>query len=346
MIYPFRMTMRKTANRSAGELRGQIRYGSESSWHTDDHRIAWDVANVDSTLMLGVSPEDDLIVGLDPHLYDPLPMGISFYAQAPVLGEVDRSGWHVWERENHAGTRRTAPRTQDGLETLAAFRPNRLMAWADFSRQSENLGLDQSLRFGLAERLLAGVDASGTQRVDTQHALERQFDLSAAEILQMITERFRLQVAVRGGVAEHHLERLLEQNPLVQSVTRLDQDGEPDFEVALPDALQLRIECKNSSPMTYSDGTPKVEVQKTRASAKDPSSRFYDVDHFDVVAACMYPVTGEWNFRFAQARLLDVHKNHPRKLAPLQRIDDRWWDTFEGALSVEPVPVGAERIEA
>ena len=90
------------------------------------------VANVDTTLLLGVSPEDDLIVGLDPNLYNPLPMGISFYAQASTLDIVNTRGWEVWERKNLAGSRRAAPRAQEGLETMAAFRSDRLMSWADF----------------------------------------------------------------------------------------------------------------------------------------------------------------------------------------------------------------------
>ena len=154
MVYAFRMTQVETKNRASGELRGQIRYGSEASWLSDDHNIAFDVANVDTTLVLGVSPEHGLIVGLDPRLYDPLPMGISFYAQEAVVNRVAAQGFAVWERENHAGVRRAAPRAQDGLETLAAFGPDRLMAWADFSREAEALGLDQALRFRLAEQML------------------------------------------------------------------------------------------------------------------------------------------------------------------------------------------------
>ncbi len=103
MVYAFRMTQVETKNRAIGELRGQIRYGSEDSWPDDDHELAFDVANVDTTLVLGVSPERALIVGLDPHLYDPLPMGISFYAQEAVVNRVAAEGFAVWERENHAG---------------------------------------------------------------------------------------------------------------------------------------------------------------------------------------------------------------------------------------------------
>ena len=120
--------------------------------------------------------------------------------------------------------------------------------------------------------------------------------MSSQEILEIISSRNRLQVAVRGGVAEHHLERVLRADPAVEYVRRLDQEALHDFDVTLFDGRQARVECKNASPEPYADGTYKVEVQKTRASKNDPTSRFYRVDQFDVVAACMYSPTGQWSF--------------------------------------------------
>jgi hypothetical protein len=68
----------------------------------------------------------------------------------------------------------------------------------------------------------------------------------------------------------------------------------------------------------------KVEVQKTRASQADPASRFYRVDQFDVVAACLYSPTREWTFRFQCTDALTRHSRFPDRIAPIQRIEDTW----------------------
>ena len=92
------------------------------------------------------------------------------------------------------------------------------------------------------------------------------------------------------------------------------------------------MECKNASPQRYADGTPKVEVQKTRASKGDPTSRYYTPDAFDVLAACMYGPTGTWTFRFRRSADLRRHEDHPGRIAPLQRITDDWATTLQDAL--------------
>ena len=140
-------------------------------------------------------------------------------------------------------------------------------------------------------------------------------------------------MAMRGGVAEHHLGLVLDGDPLVRSAVEGHQEGPPDFFVDMVDGRAVTVECKNASPTLYADGTPKVEVQKTRASQGDPTSRFYAPDAFDVVAACMYGPTGAWTFRFRRSALLEPHPVHPRKIAPLQRITDQWSHTLAEAMA-------------
>jgi hypothetical protein len=139
-------------------------------------------------------------------------------------------------------------------------------------------------------------------------------------------------MAMRGGVAEHHLGLVLDNDPSVRSAVEGQQEGPPDFFVDMVDGRAVTVECKNASPMLYADGTPKVEVQKTRASQGDPTSRFYGPDAFDVVAACMYGPTREWTFRFRRSAALEPHAVHPEKIAPLQRITDQWSPTLAEAL--------------
>jgi hypothetical protein len=110
------------------------------------------------------------------------------------------------------------------------------------------------------------------------------------------------------------------------------QEGPPDYVVRLRDGRRASIECKNASPRTYADGTPKVEVQKTRTSKADPASRLYDPGAFDILAACMYGPTGRWTFRFRRSRDLSVHLDHPEKIASLQRVSDDWATDLEDVI--------------
>ena len=331
MVYPFRMTRRSTRNRPDDEVRGQLRYGATETWPEEDHFVSRDIAGVDTTLLLGVYPEGGLLLGLDPALYNPMPLGISVYAKDEHVDAVARDGWAVWERANHPGTRRAAPRAGEGLETIVGFRPDRLLDYARFERHASDLGLDQPLRYTAAVDV--GHSAGAPGQAPRRHLLENNYGLPADEILDLILKRTRLEVAVKGGVAEHHLERLLVHDPAIARVERLDQDAQPDFNVTMFDGATIRIECKNASPLRYANGDMKVEVQKTRASKNDPAGRLYKHDHFDVVAACLYSPTRRWTFTFIRTSRLDRHATFADRLAATHRIDSRWADTLTDALA-------------
>ena len=321
LVYPFRVTRNVIKNRPADEVRGQLRYGSERSW-TRPHPVGRDVAGVDVSMILGIDLEAGLFVGLDANLWDPLPMGISFYAKDAELDQAMHSGWHVWEKVNRAGTRRSEARSPTQLETVVAFTPDHLIDYARLERRSTSLRLDPALRFAAAVAMSgAPGDEVSTSR---RHVLEEQFALSSEQILDIISGRNRLSVAVRGGVAEHHLEQQLREAPGVATVERLDVDARHDFDVTLLDGRMLRVECKNASPRSAADGSHRVEVQKTRASKGDPASRFYPIDGFDVVAACLFSPTGRWEFRFGLTSQMTRHRDFPDRLTPIQRVDSSW----------------------
>jgi len=126
--------------------------------------------------------------------------------------------------------------------------------------------------------------------------------------------------------------KALDHDPHVTVADVGHQEGPPDFFVTLVDGREVTVEVKNASPNRYADGTPKVEVQKTRASKGDPASRLYEPTAFDVLAACMYGPTGSWTFRFKRAGLLTRHPDHPGRIYPLQRIDGSWADGLSAAL--------------
>ena len=332
LCYPFRCNPAPIKGRPADEHRVQIRYGGERSWVDNDHPLGKDFAGVDTTIILGIHLELGLFVGLDPLRYDPLPMGISIEFKEADLRQSAADGWHVWERENRPGVLRGVARLGEGLETIVAFTPERLLAYIGFERRASGLGLDPPLRYRAAE--VAAQDPilpSG----EGGHSLEAEFDLTSREILEIIANRTRLAVAVRGGVAEHHLQSHLDSDSDVVSAVLIDRDGEPDFDVVLTHGGRVLIECKNVSPNTYADGSPKVEVQKTRSQRGDPAGRFYRPEQFDVVAACLYAVTGRWEFRFKATAKLDRHPKHEDRLAVLHRVDDSWQATLPEALGRE-----------
>ncbi len=170
------------------------------------------------------------------------------------------------------------------------------------------------------------------------HPLESKFGLTAQELLDAIDRRFRLKVALEGAVAEVHFERKIRiaaREGWLASYESHDLDGMHDFTVKTLSGLSIRVEVK-----TVRNGPrPQVELQKTRAAKADPSSRYYDRDHFDVVAVCVGRLTGDWaEFRYALIRDLPSHPSHPSKLKVMHAIPDieetspRWYSRFQDVI--------------
>ena len=326
LVYLFSAGHKEILHRPPDEHRLQIKYGDiTEDWRQQDHSIGRDPTGLEVTAVLAVHQAAGLFIGLDPFSYDPLPMGIQVGFKSAEVAAAKASGWHVWERVNRPGRRRD-PRATGGLETIVAFAPRRLLDYLAFERHAATLRLDPALRFRAAE---AAASRRATVRV---HDLEEAYQLSALEILEIVSERSRLAMAVRGGVAEHHLGRELHADPMVAIAEPGQQEGPPDFHVSLADGRSVAVECKNASPKPYRDGTPKVEIQKTRASRGDPLSRLYRIDAFDVVAVCMYGPTGRWTFRYRRTEDLERHSQHQDRIAPLQRVTASWARTVAEAL--------------
>jgi len=303
------------------EHRAQIRFGDPVRSRDERNLIAHDVAGVDVTLVLAVDPERGFMVGLDPLVYEDLPMGISVYYRDRHVGSAAEHGWAVWERTKKGGTRR---QSWEGLETLVGFRPDRLLDYVRFEAKATALGLDPGLRATLAETFSTSAG---------RHDLETLFGVDAATILNIVETNFRLGIAVRGGVAEHHLRVVLESDPTVESVRPIDADGQPDFEVQLVDGRRILIECKNGSQKRYKDGDFKVEAQKTKDSG---AGRKYAFDQFDVLAACLFSATGIWEFRFRWTRDLAPWPEDPSRVGAIQRIDAAWTPSLRALVSQAP----------
>jgi hypothetical protein len=327
--YVFLANRRQIRNRPQDEHRLQIRYGdvNDATWRAQDHPVGFDPLSVDITVVLGAHIESDLLIGLDPLIYNPLPLGISIFFKNAEIDQAAQSGWRVWERDNISGLRRSHPRTELGVETVIAFAPERVLDYLRFERTAQSLHLDPPLRFRAAQ------DAATPATTVGIHALESEFALTSEEILDIIRERPRLGTAVRGGVAERHLHKTLNEDAEVTTAELGTQDGPPDFFVTLTSGTRVTVECKNASPVTYADGTPKVETQKTRTSKGDPKSRLYEPAQFDVVAACMYGPSRRWEFRYKRSTKLVRDTTFPDRIAAIQRVDDTWSSTLTEAIS-------------
>lgn len=162
------------------------------------------------------------------------------------------------------------------------------------------------------------------------HLLETTYGLSATEILDAVVKRFRLRAALEGAVAEVHLDRqiaLLVASEVARYESH-DIDGHPDFSIWIPGSDKaLRAECKSvrdnheayrvkGQVVAY-----KVETQKTRAAKGDATSRLYGVDQFEILGVCLGKKTGVWaQFLYVRSVDLERHREHPHKLAAMQRV--------------------------
>ena len=163
------------------------------------------------------------------------------------------------------------------------------------------------------------------------HPLEIQYSLSADELLDALDKRFRAKVTLEGAVAEVQLGKriaALVQQGHITNYEEHDLDGYPDFTIWLPSRNSpYRLECKNvrDAEEAYRhagvDVAYKVETQKTRTSRGDPSSRFYDIVHFDILAVCLGKKTGNWkDFAFIRSVDLARHREYAHKLAVMHRV--------------------------
>ena len=159
---------------------------------------------------------------------------------------------------------------------------------------------------------------------DRVHDLAREFELTEGEVLDLISESRRTKMAVRGAVAELHLERFLAQVHDVEDCRRLDAASAGDVGLRFRGSDLLTVECKNVLRNRNSQGLALLDFQRTRASKADPCSRFYTPDDFNLVAACLNSVTEAWEYRFALPGDLDAHRTCEGRIAPRAPINGRW----------------------
>jgi len=240
------------------------------------------------------------------------------------LEEARKAGWHAWERERAPGRRKQnpiLPMESFQTEAVTAFTPEHFLHYVEFEHLAS--GLDA------AERILVGAQLARNKIPGKKsHKLEDELGISRDELLDVLDSAFRLKVAVRGRVAEHHLGKKLNALGGISSVRSIDEDGQPDIEVVYRKRA-FRIECKNVRREIM---PPRVDFQKTRASKDDPCSRYYAPSQFEVLAACMHPVTTKWDFTFCATSGLEAHKKCKGKLADKVLVGGATWSDSLTAL--------------
>lgn len=320
VCYAFTANRYKQGGRPSDEHRFQVKYGSEFD---DYHDLFIDPQRRKITLMFGWHAERRLFIAVDPVVHTPTWFSMSVEFKARELSRAAKSGWHGWERERTAARRkREMPMVAYTTETVLAFTPKNFLRYARFERVAS--GLDPGERLLLMDRMEARAGKPPTIQSAGQHPLEAQLGLSAHEILDVLGGSFRLLVAVRGSVAEHHLERRLRETDGISDVARIDEDGQPDFEVTF-DRRRFRLECKNVLRKQTRLG-PRVDFQKTRAAKDNPCSRYYAATQFEVLAACLHPVTEKWDFLFVPTGVLPPHKSCPGKISATVNVSGPEWN--------------------
>lgn len=306
IVYAFTANEYKQRGRPSDEHRFQVKYGSDVEGY---HELYFDEDGHRITLFLGVGVDEDdgLFVACDPAMHNPTRFFRSVEFKDEHIKQARSKGWFGWERDRSDIRRKNAkPLESYEVEALLAFTPENFLRYVQLERATT--GLAPGERLLIAERLAPQRMPGGPPGPhELEDELERELGYTRDEIMELIRGGgFRLRAALRGAAAERHLEGQLREVPGVDRVNPIDEDARPDFEVEYR-GRRVLIECKNVLRTPNSGGLARVDFQKTRASTQDPCSRYYRPEQFDVLAACLHPITARWEYRFRWTREMNPH---------------------------------------
>lgn len=318
LAYVFLANSKETKNRPADEHRFQIKYGGDLSGVLD---VAVDSLGVTTTILVGIDLQRKLFVAADPLMNNPSPMSRSVEFKADNVERILADSWSAWERDRREAktiTRRAFELSPDvRTEVLIGGRQERLLDLILLERVAR--GLDPGERHLIADKFRELPGKSAASKVS--HKLLDELNLAPEALLDLIASASRLKMAVRGWVAESHLQTYLSSVDGISECARLQGDGKPDISLRWRGGKPLLIECKNVLRTTYAGGIPKLDFQRTRAAKSDPCSRYYSRSDFDIVAACLHPITEQWEFRFALTSSLPAHGHCDGRIDNNIRVD-------------------------
>ena len=216
---------RAIRNRPAAEHRFQIRYGDPTRVRTEPNPLGHDPAGIDVTLVLAVDPENESSSARPTRLRRAADGHLRLLHRRQRRPTVHEHGWATWAKE------KAKPRTDqgdgwEGIESMVGFTPDRFLVYARFEALATNLGLETGLRLTPRRRVQHRDRSSATTSSTCSASTPRPSWTSSRA-------NFRLGVAVRGSVAEHHLGKAPRQRPSRRSPEPIDKDGQPDFRVTL-----------------------------------------------------------------------------------------------------------------
>jgi hypothetical protein len=274
LIYAFLANAKVTKNRPTDEHRFQIKYGGDLTGVID---VAVDPLGVTTTIFIGIDLDRKIFVAADPHMNNPSPMSRSVEFKVENVQQILARGWAAWERERREAkttTRRAFELLPDiRTEVLIGGRQERLLDLILLERVAQGLaqGIDPGERHLIADKFSHAIGKAGANRFS--HRLLDELNIAPEALLDLIASASRLKMAVRGWVAESHLETFLRRIDGVSECRRIQQEGKPDITLRWKGGRPILIECKNVLRTTYADGIPKLDFQRTRASKTDPCSR-------------------------------------------------------------------------
>lgn len=312
LVYAFFANSKLTKNRPPDEHRFQVKYGGNEKALLP---IEFDPAQLITTLFVGIDIERGLMVGADPVLHNMTPMFLSMEFKRHHADTIRKMGWHAWERMSWRAI-------GEPVEILVGVTQERVFDYIRFERLA--LGFDAGHRQLLAEKVMT--KSSPKRDSASDHELIAELGLSESALFDLIQGARRLKMAVRGWVAEIHLEAMLRDVPGVEDCRRLDGEGMPDIALRFKGSDEIFIECKNVLRTTSADGTARVDFQRTRASKTDPCSRYYQASDFSIVAACLHAVTLAWEYKFIPTAYVGQHTKCPGKLQSNLRVGEGWFD--------------------
>jgi hypothetical protein len=317
LAYAFFANAKATKNRPVDEHRFQVKLGSDLTGVLD---VAIDQTGLVTTIFLGIDPERGVFVAADPAMNTPAPMSRSIEFKEHYIECVLADGWFVWERVRHPPKtkhRRAFEFNNDArIEILVGGRKERLLDLIALERVAA--GLDPGERHLVADKLAIAPALPPT----ASHHLLTELAIDEEQLLDLIAGTGRLKMAVRGWVAEVHLESQLKEIVGVTDCHRIAGEGKPDISLRWKGSPPFTIECKNSLRATYSDGRPKVDFQRTRASKADPCSRYYKPSDFGILAVCLHAVCERWEFRYALTAELPPHEACVDRIANIIAISE------------------------
>lgn len=327
IAYAFLANHRETKNRPEDEWRFQLKYGSKDG---REHELYQDPYGLYTTLLIGISPNEDFFVGADPVLHSPTKFFISVEFKQRHVDSIKEFGWFAWERESRG-------REGEPVEVLIGGTKASFLRYVLFERSA--LGEDQGHRQLIAEQSTSALatrdlvvipstpfGATPILAPHRAHRLAVEFEMTEQEVLELIASKPRLKMATRGLIAELKLRNQLSTVSGIERCIPIETEGSPvDLEVFYRGRGPITIQCKNALRNRTADGLARVDLQRTRTSKSDPCSRYYRRTDFTIVAACLHALTQRWEFSYALTGELDPHPKCKGRLSNNVKVDERWY---------------------